>query len=452
MTLIIWTIAGFVFCAGTVLASEEKIFHAAPSQLPNTDPRMNTAGFWISRHPNADQLVMTAAQLAALNAHIRELQLTKDIFALTSDFKTESLVSGFDKIIAEFKAKTYYSAAGSIDAEYLDAARANMNVPGVVLGLAPRYGLVVEYADVRFFPSDQGLFESPGDVDFDQVQNSTLDVGTPVAVVHTSADKRWHYVFSALSDGWVQADRIAVGDTKIVKEFAQAKNFVVVTAPKADLFLDEAMIRSTGFMRMGSRLPLVASSDGTSRVRMPAKDKEGKLRIVTGYLNPADVHEGFLPYTPKAILRQAFAMLDKPYGWGGMYGQQDCSAFLNEVFGTVGIVLPRDSKNQALVGKASIEFDMKIKAGEKLTALHGALPAATLLAMKGHIMLYVGEFNGSPYAIHAIWAYRERKADKDVPRVLNRVVVSDLSLGEGSQKGSLLKRLNKMVDLSSDDH
>ncbi len=92
MTLIIWTIAGFVFCAGTVLASEEKIFHAAPSQLPNTDPRMNTAGFWISRHPNADQLVMTAAQLAALNAHIRELQLTKDIFALTSDFKTESLV------------------------------------------------------------------------------------------------------------------------------------------------------------------------------------------------------------------------------------------------------------------------------------------------------------------------------------------------------------------------
>ncbi len=42
-------------------------------------------------------------------------------------------------------------------------------------------------------------------------------------------------------------------------------------------------------------------------------------------------------------------MLNQPYGWGDMYGEQDCSRFLQMVFATVGIMLPRDSKDQAQV-------------------------------------------------------------------------------------------------------
>jgi hypothetical protein len=56
-------------------------------------------------------------------------------------------------------------------------------------------------------------------------------------------------------------------------------------------------------------------------------------------------------------------------------------------------------------------------------------------------MLYLGQEDGRLYAIHAVWAYREKGVDGDTAKVLGRVVVSDLSLGEGSSKGSLLERI-----------
>ena len=56
--------------------------------------------------------------------------------------------------------------------------------------------------------------------------------------------------------------------------------------------------------------------------------------------------------------------------------------------------------------------------------------------MKGHIMLYLGMFDGKPYVIH----------DTTVSAV-DRVIISDLSLGQGTQKGSLLKRLTRIVTI-----
>ncbi len=52
-------------------------------------------------------------------------------------------------------------------------------------------------------------------------------------------------------------------------------------------------------------------------------------------------------------------MLNQPYGWGDMYGEQDCSRFLQMVFATVGISLPRDSKDQAQVSNSVVDFDEK---------------------------------------------------------------------------------------------
>jgi len=67
--------------------------------------------------------------------------------------------------------------------------------------------------------------------------------------------------------------------------------------------------------------------------------------------------------------------------------------------------------------------------------------------MKGHIMLYLGTIDNKPFAIHSVWAYRQRGKEKDVIRVLNRVTVSDLLLGQGSQKGSLLQRMTGIVEV-----
>jgi hypothetical protein len=427
--------------------AEEKLFYVAPSQLTDTDQHTSRAGFWISRHPAPDQLVMDQERISAFNLKIQnELKLTKDIFSAVDQFKTESLVGDFERVLKDYEEKGYYTKEGvRFDKAFLDKARKNINLSGMVLGMAPRYGLVSHYADVRFLPTAEPLYETAGDVDFDQLQNSTLDVGTAVAVVHQSLDKKWYYVLSNLSDGWIQADRVALGEMKKVKDYVQGSDFIVVTSPQADIFLDEPMTVYHDYARMGTRLPLTTSSQGKAEVLLPRVDKEGKLYFSSGFLAIADVSAGYLPYTPRTILNQAFSMLDDLYGWGGMYGRKDCSAFLDEIFATVGIVLPRDSKDQAQVG--GVAFDDKIPLDQKIAALKLSLPGAAILPMKGHIMLYLGTFNEKPYAIHAVWAYREHKGEKDVPRILNRVTVSSLSLGEGSQRGSLLKRLSRVVEI-----
>ncbi len=437
----------FLSISTKIIADQVKAHDIAPSVLQHTARQMRTAGFWIGQHPAPSKVILSPKDIATFNQHIQDdLKLTRDIFALTQHFKTDALLNEFNKALNEFVQKDLFTKDGLRNGHtLLDKARLNMNAAGIVLGVAPRYGLVVHYADVRFLPIDEPLYESAGDVDFDQLQNSSYDVGTPVAVVHVSADKQWYYVFSAIAQGWVRADDVAIGDVKKISDYAQSQDFVVATVPKADIFLNQQKTMFHDYVRMGARLPLVGKDQDSFVVRVPVFDSENKLMIVDGYVRAGHFHQGYLAYTAENILSQAFAMLNQPYGWGGMYGEQDCSAFLDEVFGTVGIILPRDSKDQALVGQELSLFKPTLKDIDRVKAFDGVLAGSTVLTMKGHIMLYVGSVNKKPYAIHAVWAYRTRVNDKDVPKVINKITVSDLNLGEGSTKGSLLKRLTKII-------
>jgi hypothetical protein len=408
---------------------------------------MKTAGFWISRHPAPDAVIMGPETIDRFNDGLRdEKKLTKDIFTLVDDFKMESLVGDLEKIFSDIASKGYYTAGGlRNDEDFMANVKRNINLSGVVIGMAPRYGLVVHYASQRFLPTRQGLYETKGDYDFDQLQNSALDVGTPVAVVHTSADGLWYYVLTAISDGWVEAGAVALGDISRVRQFAKQNDFAVVVRPKADIFLNETMTQDYDYVRMGVRLPLSAVDAGRVTVNIPVRDSDGSLAVKEAYMNAEDVNPGFLAFTPRNIYKQAFMMLNQPYGWGDMYGEQDCSRFLQMVFATVGIDLPRDSGPQAQAGRSSVEFDETSDDDVKIAAIAASPAAGTLLAMKGHIMLYLGTVDGKPYAIHDTTSYKKRVDQKEVAYDVGRVIVSDLSLGQGSQKGSLLRRLSRTV-------
>jgi hypothetical protein len=185
-------------------------------------------------------------------------------------------------------------------------------------------------------------------------------------------------------------------------------------------------------------------------VALPTVTDSGKNRIQIAFVDKEQISTGFLPYTPRAVIGQAFKMLNEPYGWGGMYGGQDCSRLLQEVFATVGIDLPRDSKDQARTGKGLAAFKEDEPLSNKIAALKNAPVGNVILPMKGHIVLYLGTVNDRPYAIHSLWGYREPSDEGDVVRVINRTAVSDLYLGEGSGKGSLLKRLSAIRSISND--
>ena len=444
------TIFVLLFLSSRVLGQTAKTQnYEAPSLIGHSLRMMKTAGFWISRHPSPDAVIMSPEAIEQFNLRLSsEKKLTKDIFAIVQDLKTETLLADLEGTLSDIIAKGYYTATGNRDdGDFIDNVRRNMNLSGVVIGVTPRYGLIVHYASQRFLPTREGLYEQKDDYDFDQLQNSALDVGTPVAVVHTSADGLWYYVLSAISDGWVEAKDVAMGDLNQVRAFAQDKDFAVVIKPKADIFLNEPMSDYYDYVRMGMRLPLTSVDAGRVTVNVPMMGTDGSLNLKEAYMNAEDVNPGYLAFTARNIYKQALMMLNQPYGWGDMYGEQDCSRFLQMVFATVGISLPRDSKDQAKVSNTVVEFNEKSIDDTKIAAIVRAPAANTLLAMKGHIMLYLGTVDGKPYAIHGTTGYKKIVDQKEMNFALDRVVISDLSLGQGTRKGSLLRRLTRTVTI-----
>ena len=116
------------------------------------------------------------------------------------------------------------------------------------------------------------------------------------------------------------------------------------------------------------------------------------------------------------MIDQAFKLINTPYGWGGMFGEQDCSKFLYEIYACAGIYLPRNSTIQSKIGNVILDLKNsdEFTEEEKLNFIKdNCIPGITLFRLRGHIMLYLGNNNEKPYVIHSIWAYREKLPAQD---------------------------------------
>lgn len=421
------------------------MYAIAPTALPNTDRIIRTPGFWIGRHPCPDKVILSAREVERVNRVSQdELKLIVDLAGFPAAVSGPELAGRLKGGLAKFERRTLYTETGRVATKaFCDNIRSNLNLGRIPDSVPVQFGFVLRFADQRLLPTAAPLYTEPGDINFDEVQNSGLDAATAVAILHRSTDGKWLYVESSLSPGWVRADRIVRCSRGDVRRFLAAPAFAVVIRPKADLFLNESRTDHYDHVRMGVRLPIVRKAAETVAVQIPFTDSTGKFTLKTAFMHTRDVHEGFRPYTARVILEQAFELLNAPYGWGDMHGEQDCSRFLQMIFATTGLALPRNSSEQAQVGRLIGEFPPGTPAAAKLPILlNQGVPGITLLQVKnpGHIVLYLGHVADRPYVIHETWGYRQRCGLADTVRAVNRVAVTDLFLGGDSAKGSILDR------------
>ncbi|MBF0478031.1 MAG: SH3 domain-containing protein [Candidatus Omnitrophica bacterium] len=430
-------------CKGTT-ADEQIMHYAAPTILPHVRPEMQTAGFWVSRNPHADEIIIPARIIPVFNKTIQEnLKLTRNMTEFPS---TVSGVIYFDKLqnkLSSLRNNGYFTSEGIIaDQKFFNLIENNMNLKLIGKILPVKFGFILFNADQRQLPTLQHLYVTAGNVDFDELQENALDVGTPVEVIHQTKDGEWYYVLGPASEGWIKADLIGLCEQYVFQQYLSHKQFLVVTRAKIDIFIDDKLTQFYGSARMGSRFFVKDDSDPEIfQIYLPSRKRE-EFEISKAYISRQGVHIGYLDHTARHVIQQAFEMLNTPYGWGGMNNEQDCSQFIQEIYATMGIQLPRNSSDQAQIGKELAAFTDETKDSKKLDViLHSASPGNSMFYMKGHIILFLGVVDDVPFAIHDIWAYRERIGREDVARVLNRVAVTDLSLGTGSRKGSLLSRI-----------
>ena len=288
-----------------------------------------------------------------------------------------------------------------------------------------RPAVSVRAADLRLAPTVKPRFarvEGAGQGwPFDYFQQSSLHVGTPLMVYHASLDGAWLLVCSPMAWGWVDASSVAFVDEAFQKAWQDAPLGAVVkedvSLRNGDAFLALADI--------GAVLPM----EGAGTALVPVREVSGQAGIVRVAVAAGDMLAMPQPLTAQAVAAIGDRMMGGNYGWGGMYGNRDCSAMMRDLFAAFGIWLPRNSAAQARAGEFHSLEGMDAREKEK-AILRGGEAFRTLLWLPGHIGLYVGEFRGAPVFFHDVWGVRSRLRDGREGRIiLGRAVITGVRPG-----------------------
>lgn len=451
--------------------------------LPNCSVVMDRPEHWIEQWAEPDRERLTPAQIAQLNRKIERDGLLADVFAPTLSKSqllepdrpenengggsglptgTTPLVSGsvlearvlylyLKEETERIKARPRYDVwSRPLPADFFRPLDENLNLDAIRDHNPVRYAITRRRTDARYYPSYSIVVSQPEEPEFDVLQVSALPALLPMAVLHVSRDERWVFAVTPLVRGWIWRDDVVFGTRTELGPFLDPPRRLVVLAPSVTAVWGPGEAASAGEFSMGTALPLVGAEGTQYQVLLPVEGPDGRLTGRTGFIpRTDDVREGYLPYTSRNLCTQAFRLLHSPYRWGGRDGYRDCSQLVMDVYATTGIFLPRNSGSQALAGSGRVRLDKALTRAQRQDLL-ARLPPLALLQFPGHIMLYLGREWGRDYILHDIWAYRRPEPDapgKDRQVVVGKVVVSDLSLGEGSTRGALLDRLSSAIVL-----
>jgi monofunctional glycosyltransferase len=438
--------------ASTELRDLQASQAAAPVFVPLSHPlsgKFRDADYWAGKMSMADSVVMNAAEIADFNERAlilsggtRVLELpdvlsgkdvTDKILELSGLF---GLLSRGGNAPRDVRVR-YDRRNQALDGHFYHRLMSSLNLDGVSSHVETRYAIVTKRADVLAWPVDELIMDNPGDYAFNAILQSTVYRGTPVAIIHTSKDGKWAFIRSAYFDGWIKEETLARTTRESAGAYPSAR-FLIVTAPS---------VRSASGVElmMGSTVQMVRSSPDGYVVKIPARGNHGELVLLDDVVDAHGISDAFLPYTRRNVLVQAFKLLDAPYNWGGSHSGFDCSTFVHDVFAVFGIRLPRNSTWQAKVGRRLAHFEARDRAADRLDTAVRWQPGVTLLRFPGHIMMYLGEEAGKPYAIHAVSGVKDR--DGNIMKI-EKVAVTDLDLGLGAKTGSLLERVTDVREVA----
>lgn len=441
--------------SGVVGASESPV-----STMANHAERM-TAQFWIDALPAPDSLLMSDASRRAQNARLLADDPSMHDLAKLPSVPGSAQVRAWIEARSRMSSEPLYDEQGDV----ISSARRQAWEDALALdrisdAQALRYGLIVQRARLRTFPTDDRVFNRLGDTDIDRFQETAEFPGTPVAIVHESRDGEWYFVLSPRYSAWVRKRFVAIGTAQEVLGYAQASDVRVITAKVAHtVTTPELADVSAMALEMGTRLPTESTnpeavvngqaSFASYVLKLPRRDRAGRLVFTTALLpRSEDSASVYLPMTPAQVIRQAFKFLGERYGWGNDYDARDCSGFISDVYRSLGVELPRNTGDEAnspvlraqrFDGKSS--HDIRMQAIDKLQV-------GDLLFIPGHVMMMIGRFDGAPYVIHDTAGTSYRDDGGQLHRLkLNQVVVTPLLPLLSDDGTSYVDRMTAIVHL-----
>lgn len=223
--------------------------------------------------------------------------------------------------------------------------------------------ITVTNTQARLLPTNDPAYyhySFPGEgYPFDNLQNSSLFIGTPLYILTLSKDKNWAFVSSADFTSWVPTSKIAPASKDFIRQYKldAEKNLYSIIKTKTNIFTNNQTL-AMGYV--GIVLPSEWDSSMTEEspknqllantqvyYDFPVKNPQtGMAKIVHVRIAQEDIAKLPLIATQKNIARVMKTLINRPYGWGGLYFYNDCSQELKSLFTPFAIWLGRHSSNQ----------------------------------------------------------------------------------------------------------
>lgn len=300
--------------------------------------------------------------------------------------------------------------------------------------------ILIKNSDIRVFPTKNVLFYNPkiaGEgYPFDYNQNSRLKINTPVLISHYSKDKAWAYIDSYIVQGWIRIDNLLLIDKSIEEVFKDSELFVIVK--EGFQVFDKTSLED---LKVGTFFPkkddkfLLASSIGIKKIEIDSY-KIKKLPLKLDSENLTKLSKEFM---------------GELYGWGGLNNHRDCSSFTQDFFSPFAIYLNRNSKAQTLLHKYD-DISKLSNLEKKQYIIKNAKPYLTLVYLRGHIMLYIGEKKGEPLVMHNFWGVRTfGPFGEDGRNVVGKTAITTLEPGRelinANKNKTILSKIQGLVYL-----
>jgi cell wall-associated NlpC family hydrolase len=308
-----------------------------------------------------------------------------------------------------------------------------------------RKGITTSNSNLRELPTLEPIFNRfPSDGQgyaFDDLQYSAIPPNMPVYISHCSRDKAWFLVESHFGAGWISAEDVAFVDQSFITTWASGK----YAAPTKDkTTLSDKNGHFLFLTSVGCLFPVASEKDNYFEILIAQKKENGEAQIGGAILSKRHAVLKPLPLTQENLARIISELLNKPYGWGGMHGDRDCSSTLKDLFTPFGVWLPRDSGDQAKVGRFISLKGLSLKEKEK-AILKDEVPFLTLLWIPGHIMLFIGRHEEKVAVFHNMWSTAIKDSqEKERDVIIGKSVISDLYVGEEASR-SRLSRIEGMT-------
>ena len=311
--------------------------------------------------------------------------------------------------------------------------------------------LTLKHLNIRAMPTNQPVLRDPTQAGegfpFDYLQNSSISANKPILISHYSRDRKWVFIESSFAYGWVKSASVVEIDEKYTQLWQQAEQ-IFITKEGTPIYSQngEFLFKS----RIGMLFALIGEDEESYSVLTVSKYKNKKPLYIKSILSKEIAHKKTLTFNTKNINMILNQISKTDYGWGGIYGQRDCSSTLMDFYAPFGLWLPRNSSQQAKMGEVISLNDLR--SSEKIEIIkEKAKPFRTLIYKKGHIGLYVGTYENKIVMYNNVWGIKTIKDGVEGRFIIGKPIFSTLEVGsnlkEYDKDSSMLKKLKSISTL-----